>query len=290
MKPAPFSYEAPGSVDEAVAVLGDHGEDASVLAGGQSLVPLLNFRMARPEVLVDINRVPELAGLRTDDGALRIGAVTRDSELERSAAVTGRWPVLGEALHHVGHPAIRNRGTVGGSAAHADPAAELPTVLVALDACLRIRSVRGERVLQSESFFLGHLTTALEPDELLVEIEVSALAPRTGTAFTEYARLHGDFALAGAAAVVTVDPDLRCRTARVVLLGAGATPVRATRAEAAMVGTRIDERIAAEAGDLAAGDSDPPELQDHRRALLTALVRESVLTAGFRAEAAATRS
>lgn len=284
MKPAPFSYEAPGSVDEAVAMLAEHGEDASVLAGGQSLVPLLNFRMARPEVLVDINRVPDLSGLRTDDGALRIGAVTRDSALERSAAVARGWPLLGEALRHVGHPAIRNRGTVGGSAAYADPAAELPTVLAALDARLRVRSVRGVRVLEAESFFLGHLTTALEPDELLAEIEVPALAPCTGTAFAEYARLHGDFALAGAAAVVTVGPDLRCRTARLALLGVGATPVRATSAETAMVGVRIDERVAAEAGDLAARDSDPPEPQDHRCALLTTLVREAVLTAASRAE------
>ena len=210
MKPAPFDYAAPRSLEAALALLGD---ESRPLAGGQSLVPMLNFRIAQPARLVDLNAIGELDYLRCADGALRIGALTRQAALERSELVERRWPLLVEAVRLVGHPAIRSRGTVGGSVAHADPAAELPVALAALDARFHLRSVRGARSLPPSDFFLGPLTTALEPDELLVEIEVPALPEGARAAFVEQARTHGDFAIAGAAVVLApgrARPRSRC--------------------------------------------------------------------------------
>ena len=216
MKPAPFEYELPQSLDEALELLGG---EAKVLAGGQSLVPLLNFRLARPERLVDVSRLGELAYLRRSRGLLRIGALTRQATLERSPLVAEHWPLLRQAVSLVGHPQIRNRGTVGGSVAHADPAAELPVALTALDARFHCRSRRGTRTLAAGELFLGPLTTALDDDELLTEIEVPPLPAGARTAFVEHARTHGDFAIAGAAVVVA--PGY----AAIALLGAGSVPV-----------------------------------------------------------------
>ncbi|MGH2949241.1 MAG: FAD binding domain-containing protein, partial [Solirubrobacteraceae bacterium] len=207
MKPPPFEYDDPHDAGEAIALLAEHGDESKVLAGGQSLVPLLNFRLARPERLIDVNRIGELAYVRRRDGVLRIGALTRQATLERSRVVAENWPLLTEAMRLVAHPQIRNRGTVGGSVAHADPAAELPVAFTALDATFHARSARGARAIRAADFFRTHLTTALEPDELLVEIEVAPLPPRTGSAFTEFARRHGDFGLGGAAVLVTLAPD-----------------------------------------------------------------------------------
>ena len=259
MKPAPFEYELAQSVDEALELL---GEDAKVLAGGQSLVPLLNFRLARPERLVDVNRLAELAYLRRSHGILRIGAVTRQATLERSPLVAGHWPLLAQAVSLVGHPQIRNRGTVGGSIAHADPAAELPVALTALDARFHARSRRGTRTLAAGELFLGPLTTALEDDELLIEIEVPPLPAGARTAFVEHARTHGDFAIAGAAVVVAPDH------AAIALLGAGSVPVRASAAERALVGGASAREAAAVAAELV--DSE------HRAALLGELVRQAI--------------
>jgi CO/xanthine dehydrogenase FAD-binding subunit len=264
VKPAAFEYEAPTSVDEALDLLAEHGDDAKVLAGGQSLVPLLNFRLARPARLVDINRIGALADLTRADGRLRIGALTRTATLERSPLVAEHWPILREAVRYAGHPQIRSRGTVGGSVAHADPAAELPTVLTALDARFHVRSKRGERTLGADELFVGFLTTALAPDEIVVSVEVPPV-PR-GSAFVEYARVHGDFALAGAAV-----------TARVVaLLGAGATPQRAPAAERAL----IEGADAREVAELAGAAADVPAA---RRALLRDVVRRAVTLARERA-------
>jgi CO/xanthine dehydrogenase FAD-binding subunit len=260
VKPAPFAYEAPRSVDAALALL---GEDAKALAGGQSLVPLLNFRLARPATVVDLNGIPELAYLRRAGGVLRIGALTRQATLERSGLVARGWPLLAQAVRHVGHPAIRSRGTVGGSVAHADPSAELPLALVALDARFRVRSARGERTLGWQEFFLGALTTALEPDELLVEIEVPPLPAGARTAFAEHARTHGDFAIAGAAAILAGREHVT-----IAVLGAGPRPVRAAEAERALLAGASAADAAAMAGAQAA---DPP-----RSALLTALVRQAI--------------
>jgi CO/xanthine dehydrogenase FAD-binding subunit len=287
VKPVAFAYEAPATVADALTLLARHGDEAKALAGGQSLVPLLNFRLARPAVVVDLNRLGrELAGLRRREGALHIGALTRTAALERSPVVTAGWPVLAECARHIGHPQIRNRGTVGGSVAHADPAAELPVVLAALGARFRLRSARAERTLAAGELFRGYLETALAPDELLVGIDVPPLPPRTGTAFCEWSRLHGDFALAGAAAVVTLDASGRCRKAALALLGAGPTPLRATAAEAALRSRRLDAGTAAEAADAAADDASPPgQHRSHRRALLRVVARRALLAAAARAEA-----
>ena len=261
MKPAPFEYAAPGTVDEALGLL---GEDSKALAGGQSLVPMLNFRLARPELVVDLNGLSELDYARVgDDGLLRIGALTRQVTLENDEAVAGGWPLLRLATRLVGHPQIRNRGTVGGSVAHADPTAELPVALMALDAVLVVRSPRGQRRLTAEEFFLGPLTTALDADELLVEIEVPAPPPDAGMGFAEHARTHGDFAIAGAAAVIAPGEH-----AAIALLGAGPVPLRAPEAERALAGGAEPR----EAATLAAGLV--PEGQ--RRALCAELVRRAV--------------
>jgi carbon-monoxide dehydrogenase medium subunit len=274
VKPAPFAYDDPRSVEEAVDVLARHGDEAKVLAGGQSLIPLLNFRLARPARLVDVNKIDKLATIRRRNGSLHVGALVRMAALERSPLVAARWPLLAEAARLVGHPQIRSRGTVGGSAAHADPAAELPAALVALGARFRTVSVRGPRELAAEDFFVTHLTTALEPDELLVELVVPPLVPGTGTAIVEHARVHGDFALGGAAVVVgSARPS-------VVLLAAGATPVRAVAAEEALAGGGEIEEAAA----LAAEAVDPAR-GDYRRALAAELTRRALVVASERAAA-----
>jgi CO/xanthine dehydrogenase FAD-binding subunit len=257
-------------VEETLSLLARYGEEAKVLAGGQSLIPLLNFRLARPERLVDVNRIDELAYIRRRDGVLHIGALTRMAALERSPLVAGRWPLLPEAARLVGHPQIRSRGTVGGSAAHADPAAELPAALAALGASFHTDSQRGPRTLAAEEFFITHLTTALEPDELLVEITVPPLPSRTGAAIVEHARVHGDFALGGCA--VVVGPNM----ASIVLLAAGPTPLRAGAAEEAFVnGAGVDE-----VADLAAGG-----LTGHRKDLAAELARRALTMATERARA-----
>jgi CO/xanthine dehydrogenase FAD-binding subunit len=260
VKPAPFEYRAPASIDEALPLL---GEDSTVLAGGQSLVPLLNLRLARPELVVDINGIAELAYIDAEDGPLRIGALTRQVAVERSELVRRRWPLLHKAIGFVGHPQIRTRGTVGGSVAHADPAAELPAALIALDARIRLRSPAGARTVDASEFFLGPLYTVRASDELLVEIEVPEPPEGAGSGFTEHARTHGDFATAGAAAVIAPGGH-----ARVALLGAGPTPARAGAAERALA----DGAESREAAAMAAQDVE----DEHRRALCTELARRAI--------------
>ena len=255
MKPAPFEYVAPTSLDEALGLLDG---DSRPLAGGQSLVPLMNFRLARPERIVDLNGVAELAYLRRSGGVLRIGAMTRQATLERSALVAEHWPLLREAVRFVGHAQIRARGTVGGSVAQADPKAELPVALAALDARFHVRSPRGARTLAADELFAGPLVTTLAPDELLTDIEVPPLPARAGCAFAEHARTHGDFAVAGTAVVVAPGH------AAVALLG----PLRAHDAEAALRGGASAREAAALAG------AEVPE--GHTRALTTELVRRAI--------------
>jgi CO/xanthine dehydrogenase FAD-binding subunit len=256
VKPAPFDYAAPETIEAAVDLL---DEDALVLAGGQSLVPMLNLRLARPARLVDVNRIRELATLRRSEGTLRIGATVRQATLERSPLVARHWPLLRQAVRHVGHAAIRSRGTVGGSAAHADPNAELPVALIALNARFHVRSRTGERVIGD--FFRGPLETALEPDELLIAIELPPLPPQARTAFAEYAPTHGSFATAGVAVVRAPGH------AAIAVLGTGSHPVRAAEAEAA-----LREGHAREAAELAASQIAHP----HRRALVAALARHAI--------------
>jgi CO/xanthine dehydrogenase FAD-binding subunit len=271
VKPAAFAYDDPRELDEALTLLAREDEDVKVLAGGQSLVPLLNFRLARPDRLVDLNRVEQLGYLRREEDVLRVGALARHADLERSAEVAGGWPLLAQAVRFVGHPQIRARGTVCGSVAHADPAAELPVALAALDARFYLRSVRGSRVLSADELFLGYFTTALELDELLVEIEVPAPPAGSGSAFVEHARTHGDFALAGAAAIVGG------AEARVALLAAGPVPVRARAAEALLAsGASFAEAADAAVAELGFAGEDA----DWRRALLRELVLRALTEAG----------
>ncbi|MCI0547971.1 MAG: xanthine dehydrogenase family protein subunit M [Candidatus Rokubacteria bacterium] len=289
MKPPRFEYFAARSEAEAVALLTEHGEGAKVLAGGQSLIPLLNFRLAQPDALVDVNPVGELAYVR-EDGGLAIGALTRLHAAESSPVVRTRVPVLAEACHLVGHLPIRHRGTIGGNLAHADPASELPAVMLALDAELTIASARGRRRVRAREFFTGALTTALCPGELLVEVRVPASAPRTGGAFVEVSRRAGDYALAGVAALVTLDRAGGCAEARIAMCGVGATPLRAPEAEAALAGGPIDDARLAEAAERAAAGAAPPSdvhaSAGYRRKLVRHLVPRAVLAAAERARGA----
>src|SRR5437773_10013727 len=258
MKPAPFDYFAPATLDAALALIAGHGGDAKPLAGGQSLVPAMNFRLARPAMLVDLNRIAELAYVRADSG-VSIGAMTRQRAVERSDVVARAAPLLAEAMPSLAHAQIRNRGTVGGSIAHADPSAELPAVMLALGARFRAQSATGERSIPAGEFFKGMLETALEPGELLVEITVPPLPIRSGTAFLEMARRHGDYALVGVAALVTLDPRGRCQTARIACLSGGDGPVLLVEAGKVLAGQTPSERLRRAAGDAAAtSDVDPP--------------------------------
>jgi CO/xanthine dehydrogenase FAD-binding subunit len=257
LKPAPFEYVAPGSLDEALSVLEKLGEDAKILAGGQSLVPLLNLRLARPGHLVDINRLRELDYLRPlDAGGLAVGALTRHRSLERSTVAAAHAPLWSEAAPLIGDRQVRFRGTVGGSLAHADPSSELPTVAVATEAEIVVRGPRGERTIAAADFFAAALMTVLEPDELLVEVRIPAAPAGAGHAFLELARRHGDFALVSAAASVVVT-DGRVTWVRIALGGVAPTPLRATRAEASLLGESPTSVVLARAGRLAAEDTDP---------------------------------
>lgn len=284
MKPAPFRYARAGSLAEATALLAAEPGEAKLLAGGQSLVPLLNMRLARPAVLVDLNGVQELRGITpSPDGGLRIGALTRHAELAGSAAVRERAPLLAEAARHVGHAAIRNRGTLGGSVAHADPAAELPAALVALDARFRVTGPSGARVVAATAFFRGLLATALEADEILTEVFVPAAEP--GWGFVEIARRPGDFALAGVAAILRVarDAPSRCEQVRLVGFGVGDRPLRLAGAERLLTGLGLEPGSAARAGAAAGADCDPPGdvhgSADYRRHLATVLTERALLQA-----------
>jgi aerobic carbon-monoxide dehydrogenase medium subunit len=290
VKPAPFDYFTPATLDEAFALLAEHGADAKPLAGGQSLIPAMNFRLARPAVLVDLNRISELAYVRAESG-VAIGAMTRQRVVERSDAVARVAPLLAEALPSIAHPQIRNRGTVGGSIAHADPSAELPAVMLALEARFQARSATGERSIPAADFFKGMLETALAPGELLVEIALPPLPARTGTAFLEVARRHGDYALVGVAAIVTLDARGRCQEARIGLLSVGDGPVLATEAAKLLAGQTPSADLLRAAGDAAAThDIDPPSdihaSAAYRRQLVAVLTRRTLARAFERAEKA----
>ncbi len=287
MKPAGFEYHDPTTLSEATALLSRLGEDARVLAGGQSLVPLMNFRLARPAHLVDLNRVAELDFVSVSDGELRIGAMTRQRALERSDEAAAGWPLLREAAGFIGHVQIRNRGTVGGSIAHAFPSAELPVAMVTLDATLVLQGEDGERTVAAEEFFLGTMTTVLEPGELLREVRVPAVSPGSGASFKEVSRRYGDFALAGAAALVTLGPDGEVAGARLTLTGAA--PIRAQAAEEAMRGQEPSEALFREAARRAVDgieqDSDMHASAEYRRRACEALARRALAEAAQRAAA-----
>lgn len=259
MKPASFEYLAPDSLDAALEALARHGWDAKLLAGGQSLIPVMNFRLAQPAVLIDLNGLEELDHVRPEDGGgLRIGAMTRHRTLERDPRIAELAPLLHEAAPFIAHPQIRNRGTLGGSLAHADARAELPAVAVALRARLRLQSQGGERWVEAREFFSGLFTTALEPDEILVEVALPPSPPGSGWAFQEIARRHGDYAQVGLAAGVSLDETGRCREARLVYLSVGDRPVEAREAARLLEGAEpSDEAIAAAADKASRDEMDP---------------------------------
>ncbi len=287
MKPPPFEYHAAGSVDEVVALLAEYGDEAKVLAGGQSLLPLLSLRLARPSQIVDVNGLTELSTI--DNGSdLRLGALVRHREVERSSTVRGANPLVSDAVRFIGHTAIRNRGTVGGSLAHADPAAELPAVALALGATIEARSVRGGREVSADRFFEGFLTTALEPDELVTAVRVPAQPRGTGSSFREFSRRSGDFAIAGVATTVGLGTDGRIAEARIAFSGVASVPVRAEEAERALVGQAPTDATWPEAGQQAARHLDPPgDLHGstaYRRHLAAVLAEEALREAHRRAE------
>jgi carbon-monoxide dehydrogenase medium subunit len=252
MKPAPFDYLAPDSLSSALDIMAEYGDEAKVLAGGQSLVPAMNFRLLQPSLLVDLNHVRELSYIRDDaEGGVRIGAMTRQRQLEKDPLVSERIPLLHETLPHVAHVQIRNRGTFGGSLAHADPAAEFPVIMVALNGRIRVRSKERERWIAAGDFFEGVFTTSLLPNEILVDVSLPSLAPRTGWSFVEFSRRKGDYALLGVAALLTLDDSGVCRQARVVYLNAGEYPVDARRAAEVLTDEKPDQELFAAAADVA---------------------------------------
>ena len=278
MKPAPFLYVPAGTINQALELKARYGNEASFLAGGQSLVPIMNFRLTQPAVLIDINPLTEFAGI--SDGAgdhVRIGALTRYRDLERDPATEMKLPLIHEALPHIAHPQIRNRGTIGGNLAHADPASEMPAIVLTLGGRLRARSVKGERWIAASDFFTGALSTALAQDEMLVAVELPIAKPLTGFCFLEVARRRGDFAIAGVACMLELDDRGRCVGARIGLCNAADRPILAAKACASLTGQKIGSSEIKQAAALVQTEIDPAgsihaskEYQRHVAAVLVA--------------------
>src|SRR5580658_7388326 len=288
MKPAPFRYFAARTLEQALQLKAEHGDEARFLAGGQSLVPTMNFRLTQPAALIDINPIADLAGIKNGSGeGLRIGAMTRYRTLERDPIIARHVPLMEEALPHIAHPQIRNRGTIGGNLAHADPASEMPAIVLTLGGKLRAQSVRGERWIEATDFFLGALTTALESDEMLTEIELPAAAPRSGSCFMEVSRRRGDFAMMGVACTVRLDAEGRCAQARIALCNAGDGPVFAAEASESLVGGAIDAARIEEAAKLVQGEIEPGgsihASKEFQRHLAGVLIKRTLTMADQRA-------
>ena len=279
MKPVAFDYHAPATVEEAIAILARYGGEAKLLAGGQSLMPLMNFRLARPAALIDLNAIPSLAYIREDDGQVRFGAMTRQRTIEFSPVVRRRLPLLAEATALVGHLPIRTRGTIGGSIAHADPSAEYPAILTVLDGSVVARGPRGERLLTPGELFQSYLSTSLGPDEILVEVRLPAMPAGAGFAFEEFSRRHGDFAIVGIAAMV-VGEGLRCTSARLATAGAGPVPIRLRAAEEILERDGLSESsieaASRHAAELVEPDSDIHASAAYRRNLTRVLTARAL--------------
>jgi carbon-monoxide dehydrogenase medium subunit len=291
MKPAPFEYLLAESLGEALELKAQHGDEARFLAGGQSLIPAMNFRLAQPAVLIDINPLTLLDRVDVAAGAVSIGALTRYRTLQRSVDIATHQPLMSETVPNVAHPQIRNRGTLCGNLAHADPASELPAVMLASNAVLKVQSVRGERRVAVRDFFVNLYTTALEPDEMLCGVDLPALPPNSGTAFIEISRRRGDYAMMGVAAVVTLDAAGVCIAARLACCNAGPTPMPLDAAAASLRGTQLDVAAMAAAAELAQTAIDPAgnvhasaAFQTHLAGVLT---RRALAKAAERARASA---
>jgi aerobic carbon-monoxide dehydrogenase medium subunit len=287
VKPPKFDYHAPASLDEALALLERYGGDAKILAGGQSLVPLLNFRLSRPAALIDLNRIASLAYIRAQNGEVRFGAMTRQRTIEFSPLVAERVPLFTEATRWVGHLPIRSRGTIGGSIAHADPSAEYPAVLRALDGSVVARGPKGERTVAAGELFQSYLTTSLLAEEILVEVRVPAMPAGAGYAFEELARRHGDFALVGIAAVIARD-GARCTLARLATSGTGPVPVRLREAEQILerdgLADAAIEAAGRRASELVEPDADIHASADYRRHLTGVLTTRAIKRALAKAQ------
>lgn len=287
MKPPSFRYKRATTVDEALTALAEEGSEAKVLAGGQSLIAMMNLRLVRPQVLVDINRLATLDYIRRDNGTLALGALARQAAVEESADVAEACPLMAEAIRYVAHKPIRNRGTVGGNFAHNDPTSELPAVAVALEAEFVARSSRGERTITANDFFVGYLTTALAPDELLTEVRVPAWPKGQGWSFLEISPRKGDYALVGVAATLQVQAG-KCQAARLVYTGVGEHAHRIPEAEQALIGNEAGQAAFREAADIARRLVDPSSdvhaSAEYRRDLVAALTRRALAQALERCE------
>jgi CO/xanthine dehydrogenase FAD-binding subunit len=289
MKPPPFEYYAPTTVEEALAHLAEHGYDAKPLAGGQSLIPMMNFRLAQPSVLIDLNNIPELSYIRPDkNGGVLVGATTRHKTVGNDPLIAKHVPLVHDAIPNIGTPQVRTRGTFGGSLSHADPSAELVAISVALNARLRVRSQKGERWIPAGEFFIGSFTSALEPDELLVEIQLPPLPERSGWSLQEVARRHNDFALMGVAVVVTLDKKGKCEEARMAFLSAGDRPMEGRQAAALLKGQKPTAEVIRAAAEKVSSEDIEPGSDIHataefRRHLANVLTRRALEEAFQRA-------
>lgn len=289
MKPAPFEYHVPTSIEQALDLISQHADDGKILAGGQSLVPAMNFRIVQPGMLIDLNRISELSYISEESSVIRVGAMTRERQLEFDASIEKHTPLLHEAAPSIAHPQIRNRGTIGGSIVNADPAAELPVLMLALDARLKAKNTLGERWIDAKDFFVGMFTTALEPDEILVEIELPFMPARTGWSFMEVAPRAGDYALMGVAVMVTLDENGKCENAKLVYLNAGDGPVDAMEAAKLLAGEELSDKLIDSAAEhVSEKEITPfgnvhtsPEFQRHLAKVLTKkALKQAVQRAG----------
>lgn len=288
MKPAPFEYHAPDSLEQALDLMSGHAGEAKILAGGQSLVPAMNFRVVQPSVLIDLNRVAELSYIHEEGNVIRVGSMARERHLEFDSSIEKHTPLLHEAVPFIAHPQIRNRGTIGGSIVNADPAAELPVLMLALSARLKARNTSGERWIDAKDFFAGMFTTALEPDEILVEIELPFMPQRTGWSFMEVAPRAGDYAMMGVAALVKLDENGKCKMAKLVYLNAGDGPIDATEAAKSLMGETLNDKLIESAAAIASEKEINPfgnmhASVDFQRHLAKVLTRQTLQKAVQRA-------
>jgi len=290
MKPAPFEYQAPDTLDAALDILAEHADDAKVLAGGQSLIPAMNFRLLQPTMLVDINKISELDYIEVDeDGSVRIGGLTRQANMGSSEVIQKHAPLLHEVVPNIAHPQIRNRGTLGGSLVHADPAAELPVVALALDAEIKVQSKDEERRIAAQDFFLGTFYTDIMPNEIVTEVKLAALPDRSGYSFMEVARRKGDYAMMGTAALISLDDAGKCTSAKLVYLNAGDGTVVAGEAASLLVGETPSEEIFQAAAEKASQDDIDPmgnvhASEDYQRHLAWVLTQRTLTKAYERAQ------
>lgn len=280
MIPAPFEYDAPATLDEAIALLEKHGDEAKILAGGHSLIPMMKLRFASPEHLIDINNIPGLSYIKEEDGYLKIGAMTRESELEESELIRSTYPIFTDASKLIADPQVRNMGTIGGNIAHGDAANDHPAVMLALRAEVIATGPGGKRAIPIDEFFFGFYMTALQPNEILTEIRIPSLSAGSGTAYHKLERKVGDYATAGVAVNISVDADGVCQSAGIGLTNVNATPLRAARSEEALIGKKLTEETIAAAAQAASEDCNPSaDLRgdvEYKRSMVRVLVKRMI--------------